>query len=796
MLHNYLLTFWRILLRNKVYTGLNIAGLAIGISSCILILLYIQDELSYDKHFDKADRIYKVTSSISMQGDKQTISTIPFPFASTLEQMYPDLEATVRLQGMPKQTVWFEDRMLNVEGLFFSDETFFDVFSHDFLLGNPTTVLQAPNTIVLTKDMAEKLFGSPQAAMGKVIRTSKRPLEVTGVIENPKQSHLKFTGLVSMTSFDKEAIAQKEKAWYNYTSHTYVLLKDPKQQSEFYNAVSGFGGSVMGPMYKKDNLNIEVNFYPHPITEIHLGESLSNEITPAGNRTNLYIFGFVAAFVLLIASINYTNLATARASKRAQEVGLRKTIGADRSQLVWQFLGESLLMTLIATVLALALVEFLLPSFNLLTDKNIDHSTLMSSHLLLALFALVVLITVLAGGYPAFFLSGFKPMTVLKSSRMPNSGGAMLRKSLVVTQFAISIALIICTIVVIKQMHYLKNSDLGFNKEQVMVIAIQPGDTAVVNHLASIKGELLQNPKITEVAATTYVPGDDIGTSLYHFPNGGAYEERSFNSIWVGFGFMDLLGAELVDGRFFSEDHPNDLNTVIINEATAKHLNWKNPVGQNIRAGDTDLKVIGMVKDFNYQSLHNAVQPLLIFPASGWAKYVTVRLSPEDVRSTISFVEEKWGAFDQKHPMEYYFLDEHFDKQYRAEEKMLTVFGYFTLLTVIIACMGLFGLAAFTAEERKKEIGIRKVLGSSVSDIVLLLSRDFAVLVLIAILIACPVAWYGMHIWLQDFAYKTELSWIMFAAASFIALAVALLTVSYQALKAASLDPVKTLRTQ
>ena len=798
MLHHYLLIFWRILLRNKVYTGLNIAGLAIGISSCILISLYIQDELSYDRHFDKADRIYKLASSLTMQGDEQLVGSVPYGLAPTLEQIYPDLEATVRLQAMSKQTVWYDDRMMNVEGFYFSDDTFFDIFNHEFILGNPQTVLQDPNTIVLTKEMAEKLFGSAQAAMGRQIRTSKRSLEVTAVIQNPKQSHLKFTGLISMSSLGKEALAEKEQGqgWHFYHTYTYALLKDPKQQQEFYNVVNNFGESVIAPMLQKENLNITVEFFPQPLTAIHLEASVPGDPTPPGNRTNLYIFGFVAVFVLLIACINYTNLATARSAKRAHEVGLRKTVGASRSQLIGQFLGESLVMTLLATVLALVLVEFLLPAFNLLTEKSITHTTLINSQLILSLVGLVVLITVLAGGYPAFFLSGFKPMAVLRADRNPGSGNALLRKTLVVTQFAISIALIICTLVVVNQMLHLKNSTLGFDKEQVMVIAIQPGDTAVVNHLKSIKGELLQHPQVKQVAATTFVPGDDLSTSLYSFPNGGTYEDRSFNAIWVDLDFMNLLGTDLVDGRFFNAERPNEQNTVLINEALAKHLNWTDPVGKKIRAGETDITVIGLVKDFHYQSLHHKIQPLLIFPAVTWARYLTVRVSPEDVRSTISFVEEKWGTFDPKHPMEYFFLDEHFDKQYRAEEKLLTIFGYFTLLTIIIACMGLFGLASFTAEQRTKEIGIRKVLGSSVSGIVVLLSRDFAVLVLIAILIACPVAWYGMNVWLQDFAYRTELSWLVFLAAGFAALTIALLTVSYQALKAATLNPVQALRAQ
>lgn len=795
MLHNYVLTFWRIMLRNKVYTALNIIGLAVGISSCVLITLYIKDELSYDRQFDKAGRIYKIASSITTQGQEQLVSSIPFGFAPTLAQLYPDVEATVRLMSMPKRTVWFEKKMLNIEGLFYSDPTFFDLFNYHFILGNPVTALREPNTIILTRELAEKFFGSAPAAMGKQIRTSKHTFEVTGVIENPQRTHLVFTGLASMATLGRENLAEREQGWAFYHTYTYVLLQEQAQQQEFQDVVAKFGDQVVAPILRNDNLNHTVRFFPQPLTGIHLDHHVPGDPTPPGNRTNLSIFGFVAVFVLLIACINYTNLATARSAKRAHEVGLRKAVGADRSQLIGQFLSESLLMTLFATVLALALVEFLLPTFNLLTGKQIAHAALLSPEMLLPLLAMVMLIALLAGGYPAFFLSGFNPMAVLRASNRPDSGNAILRKALVVTQFSISIALIICTLVVVSQMNYLKNSNLGFDKEQVLVIAIPAGDTTLIKKAGTIKGELLQNPQVKQAAISTFVPGDEIGTSLFHFQNKGNYEERSLNAIWVGEGFLELLNTQMVAGQPFTREQANNQNSIIINEAAARLLGWHgDPVGRKVKAGNTELAVVGMVKDFNYQSLHHRVEPLLLLPTAAWARYMTLRLAPEDVRSTLGFIERKWQSFDPDHPMEYYFLDEHFDKQYRAEESMLTIFGYFTLLTILIACMGLFGLAAFTAEQRTKEIGIRKVLGSSVSEIVVLLSKDFALLVLIAIVIACPVAWYGMEKWLQDFAYRTPISVWIFILSGLAALLIATLTVSYKATRAAMTDPVQALR--
>ena len=799
MLKSYFTIAWRNLLRNKVYSALNIVGLAIGISACILISLFVQDELSYDKHFDKSERIFKIANVVNLQGQIDRFGLTAISLAPHLQREFPELEAVTRVMPVPKQTVWYEDKTFNEENLYFSDSAFFRIFSHQFIAGDAQNALKEPKTIIITEELANKYFGSADAAIGKVLKFTKNPHKVTGVVENPQHSHLKFSGLLSVSTFPKEQLEQMEKHWLNLSVFTYVLLRDPKEAPAFLSKLQAFGDRVITPWLKEEKLNATITFHLQQLPDLHLSTDFMYEPSPAGNRAYIYVFGFVALFILGIACINYMNLATARSAKRAKEVGLRKVVGAYRGQLIGQFVGESVLMTLLAVVLAVALVELMLPTFNELTEKAFTHTYFMSGTFVLTLLGIVLLVGLLGGSYPAFFLSNFKPVDVLKSDKSPSGSSAMLRKALVVTQFTISLIMIIGTIVVFSQMHYLKNTNLGFNKEQVLVIDVPGGDTTLTNSLPSLQNELLQNPQVKQVATSANIPGEESGRLLFLVHNEGKKEEKALNVMYTGYGFLDLMGMKISEGRDFSKDMAKDEDeSIIINEAAAKWLGWTDPIGKKMTIGGNkkDVTVIGVVRDFHYTSLHSKIEPLVMVLAPKYAGFMQVRLSPENLPAMLSFIEQKWKTFDPKHPMEYYFLDENFDKQYRAEEKMLTVFGYFAGLTILIACLGLFGLASFTAEQRTKEIGIRKVMGSSVSDIILLLSRDFAVLVLIAIVVASPIAWYGMHKWLEDFAYRTDIGWWVFLAAGVSAMAIAMLTVSYQATRAALLNPVRALRSE
>lgn len=799
MWQNYFKVALRNIYRNKVYAAINIAGLALGIASCILIFLYVQDELSYESHFSKADRIVRVAAVIEHEGQVNKFALSAAILAPTLLKDYPELERVTQLVSARKQTVWYKNKSFNEGNLFFVDSSFFRVFDYEFLAGNPATALNKPRTIVISAQLADKYFGGAEQAIGQVLKFSRDSYMVTGVFLDERHSHIQANAFLSRSTLDtrRQDILTDDNHWFNMSRYTYVLLQDASQITPFQEKLKTFAANHVTPWIKENKLNAAMSFVLQPLPSIHFDTVFSSDLAPAGNINYIYIFAAVAVFLLLIASINYMNLATARSSKRAKEVGLRKVVGAYRSQIIWQFIGESLFITLLAVVLALALVQILIPSFNALTDKNFDANFFLQPEVSLALFAIILFIGAIAGSYPAIFLSGFKPIDVLKADKGPKGGNATLRKTLVVIQFTISLIMIIGTIVVFSQMRFLKNRDLGFNKERVLAIDIPVGDSMLVKQLPTIKQELLSHPNIEHVSNSVNIPAESINTLLIFAEKDGKTLQNAMDAMFVDYDFIDVMGIELKEGRNYSRNYKTDLRGgLIINEAAAKKMGWEDPIGKKIEMADWDAKVIGVVKDFHIKSLHTNVEPLVLALVPESPGYLLVRYKPQNIPATIGFIQEKWQAFDTKHPMEYFFLDEHFDKQYRAEEKMLTVFGYFAGLTIFIACLGLFGLVSFTAEQRTKEIGIRKVLGSSTGSIVLLLSRDFALLVLIAIVLAIPVAWYGMDKWLQDFAYRTSLSWWIFAIAGFAAMSIALLTVSFQAMRAALQNPVKAIRTQ
>lgn len=803
MLQNYFKIAIRNLYRNKVYSAINIIGLAIGVASCILIFLYVQDELSYESNFSKSDRIVRVVGEVVFEGQQDNFAVTSPPLAVAL-QNFSGIETVTQMFSARKQTIWYDNQSFTEDKLYFADSAFFRVFDYEFIAGNPATALDAPRKIVLTEALAQKLFGNPEQALGKILQFSHHAYTVTGVYKNEGHSHLQASGLISRSTVDSQVTDEQLKnQWFNLNRYTYALLPDMAHLHSFQQQLDELAVNFINPWIKENQLNAHMKLIAQPLKDIHFDERYEHGMAPTGNMAYVYIFSAVAVFLLLIASINYMNLATARSAKRAKEVGLRKVVGADRSQLISQFLGESVLLTLISVLLALALVQVFIPTFNELTSKQFSSNFFLQWEFVLLLLAIVILVGILAGSYPAFFLSRFKPADVLKTDKMPRGSSAILRKALVVVQFSISLIMIIGTLVVFAQMRYLKSADLGFQKEQVLVIDVPNGDSTLVQRLPIIKQQLLQNPNITHVSNTYSIPSESLNRQLMLMEQDDSkMVEKTIDVMAVDYDFIPLMGIEMVAGRNFSKDIKTDeKHGVIINEAAAKWLGWDEPVGKKVITGDTAIadtptRIIGVVKDFHVESLHTAVKPLAIILVPESPGYLLARIAPENQAATIQFVEQQWRQFDQKHPMEYFFMDEFFDRQYKAEEKMLTVFGYFAALTILIACLGLFGLASFTAEQRTKEIGIRKVLGSSVASIVMLLSKEFAILVLLAIALASPIAWYGMNTWLQDFAYRIDLSWWIFVVAGFAAMAIALITVSFQAVKTALLDPVVALRTQ
>ncbi|MBF9252760.1 ABC transporter permease [Pontibacter sp. 172403-2] len=797
MVQHYLKSTWRNLTRNKVYTAINVVGLAIGVASCLLIFLYVQHELSYDKAFTKHDRIYRVVNNLIVGDDVEKASITHAALAPGLAGDYPEIEAATRMIDWNKKVLRLEEKALSIDHVFFVDSNYFDLFDYKLLEGNPKTALTEPNTMVISEEVAGKFFANPLDAMFSTLQIGGDSYKITGILRAVDAAHMKPNVLISLNSLPAELRERFKSNWFSTNSYTYILLRQPDLANALQAKLPDFVERRVAPA--RGDTKERVELYLQPLTYIHLNSDYLWEAFPVGNKSYIYIFSFVGIFILLIASINYMNLATARSVKRAREVGLRKVVGASRPQLIAQFLSESVLLTLLSLLIALVFVELLLPSFNSLTEKQIPSTYFTNPTLLLLIIGIGIFIGLVAGSYPALVLSHFRPVDILKSDKTPQGGGAMLRKALVVLQFTISLVLIIGTVVVYSQMHYLKKQDLGFTKEQVLVIDIPSGDSAIVSKMPVIKAELLRNPAITKVATAGMIPGEETGVIIFNVERDGKMTEKTMNTIWVDYDYFDLMGIPVKKGRNFSKDMPTDLdNGFIINEAAAKALGWTdNPIGKRIGGSDTTSgRVIGMTEDFNYKSLHSQIEPLVIMLAPENSGSLLARISPGHFSETMTYVESTWQRLAPTHPLDYTFLDDSFNQQYRAEEKMLTIFGYFAGLTILIACMGLFGLASFMAEQRTKEIGIRKVLGSSVSDIVLLLTKDFALLVLVAIVLACPIAWYGMDKWLQDFAYRTQISAWIFILSGLAALALAILTVSYKATRAALTDPVLALRSE
>jgi len=796
MLQNYFLIFFRNMVRNKVYAAINIVGLAIGIASCILIYLYVQHEMSYDKFFSRHDRIYRVVNDLIVEDEVEKASVTHAALAPALAADYPEVEAATHLLNREKQVLRLDEKAIAVEHTFWADSNYFAIFDYKLLEGDPKTALLEPNTMVLSETVAAMFFANPMEAMFSTFRIGTQSYKVTGIFEPVEAAHMRPNVLTSFSTIPAEVRQRMAGNWGGTNSYTYVLLGKPEDVRGLQAQMPDFVRRRVAPARGNTTEGVELKF--QPLTGIHLESDYLWEAFPVGNKSYLYIFAFVGLFILLIASINYMNLATARSAKRAKEVGLRKVVGADRWQLVLQFLSESVLLTLLAVVIALVLVELLLPTFNNLTDKQISSTYFTDPAFWGILLSVGLFIGLVAGSYPALVLSHFRPVDILKSSKKPSGGGALLRKGLVVLQFTISLVMIIGTIVVYSQMHFLKNQDLGFTKEQVVVIDIPSGDSTLVSKMPVIKAELLRNPHITNAATSGMVPGEETSVIIFNVERDGKMAEKTMNTIWVDYDFFTLMDLNLKKGRNFEKDMATDLdNGFIINEAAARALGWADPIGKRIGGSDTTAgRVIGVVEDFNYKSLHSSIEPLVVMLAPENSGSLMARIAPGNFSETMAHIETTWQRFAPTHPMDYFFLDQSFNEQYRAEEKMLTIFGYFALLTIMIACMGLFGLASFMAEQRTREIGIRKVLGSSISQIVVLLTKDFAVLVLLAIVLACPLAWYGMDRWLQNFAYRTPVSIWVFVLAGLVTLTLAICTVGFKAARAAMSDPVLALRTE
>jgi putative ABC transport system permease protein len=808
MLQNYLKIALRNLLRNKVYSFINIGGLAVGMATCLLITLYVLDEISYDRFNEKADRIYRLDMDIKFGGSEKSYAVSPAPAGPALLRDYPFIENYVRIRENGV-VITKGKETINEQNVAFADSSLFEVFTLPMLYGNPKNALSQPNSVVITESIAKKYFNTVQV-LGKVLTIDKTQLyKITGVIKDiPENSHIKRNIYMSMLNYEDS----KRNIWVSNNYNTYLLFKqkvDPSQLRARFREIQKkymqpeifqiLGIKTMEDFEKSGNY---MRFDLMPLKQIHL---YSNKVAEIGTNSNIqyvYIFSAIALFILLIACVNFMNLSTARSVNRAKEVGVRKVLGTIRSYLIGQFLSESILLSLIAFILGFGIAYALLPYFNDLAAKQMNLSLEQKPFLLPALLFFSILIGLLAGVYPASVLSAFKPISVLKGKLTTSNKGGYLRSGLVVFQFFASAFLIICTIVIYRQLNFIQQKNLGFNREQVLVI----NETNLLGTgLESFKNELLQLKETKSATISGFLPTPSYRNSNSFWPEGELNAEKGISmQFWeVGHDYTKTLGMQLLQGRDFDRNMSTDSSALIINESAAKIFGYKNPIGRKLfMYADIQTKrmiaftIIGVVKNFNYESLRENVGAMSMCLSTKSYGMISIRLQTDNVKEAIAKIESKWKSRVGASPLNYQFLDEAFDSMYRSEQRIGKIFISFAILAIFIACLGLFGLATFTAEQRTKEIGIRKVLGASVSQIVQLLSKDFIRLVIVGIVIASPIAYYFMDKWLQDFAYRVEISWWIFALAGIVAIVIALLTVSYQAIRAALMNPVKSLRTE
>jgi putative ABC transport system permease protein len=812
MLQNFVRVALRSLIKQKVYSAINIVGFAVSICACLLILLYVQYELSYDDFNPKSDRVYKMALERIYPEHRTFYSIIPHSFASAMKKDFPEVENTLIMGGPFNQTVVTykvsesETKSFEEDGFMVADSSFFDFFDLEMIKGDKKTALSKQQQVVITEEMAKKYFGDVDP-IGKTLGGDNGELTVTGVCKSmPANSHLKFSFLGSAnTPFFRREL------YTSFSAHVYVLLKpgtDVKAlEAKFPQMVDTYAAPQiernLGKSwedYKKAGNGYR--YWLQPITDIHLDPTnLEGTITPSGNGDYVKILSYVSILILVIACINFMNLATARSAERAREVGVRKTMGSPKSQLIYQFLTESILVAVVATGLAVLLAFLLLPQFNSLAQKQLALTFNTTFILTLAGFAIAV--GVLAGLYPAFVLSGFNPVVVMKGNFSGSSRGAWMRNGLVVFQFMISIILIVGTLVVGQQMRFMQTKNLGFDKDQVIYL-----DRAfnLEDKLQTFTDELRDNPNIKAVGVASAMVGRQGDFFGEQFQPEGSTEVLTVKTMVADDNFSQMIDFQLNDGRFFTEETNDSLN-IILNEVAVKTLGLADPVGRRLTAATDNndgtqtmrtFTVAGVVKDFHFQSLRDEITPLVIFSNEflRFNRFITIRVKPENAQATLAQIETRWKTLVPGQPFRYSYLDDNIQREYAEEKRSGQLFSVFSGLAIVIACVGLFGLSAYTASLRTKEIGVRKVLGASVTGVTVLLSKDFTKLVIIAFVLAVPVSWWLMNNWLQSFAYRITPGVGSFLLAGGAALTIAWFTVSYQSIKAAMVNPVTSLRSE
>ena len=811
MFNNFLKVVFRNLIKHKTFSTINIVGLAVGITCFIILALFVYDETGFDQFNENADQIYRVCISSNINGNESNTSKTAAPMGETLKNEYPEIENFTRIGYFGQYDVRYKDKIFRESDLYTADSTYFDIFTLPFVYGNPKRALVQPNSIVISEDAANKYFGNENPLGKQFIVNDTTTFNITGVMKNfPKKSHFSCNFLLSSSTYPQT----QSQNWLNSSYTTYVLFKQKIDQEAFEKKLQRLVNEKVGPQAAeilginlKDFLQSgnRYGFFLQPLTSIYLYSQSRYGIelnTEWGNvrKSNIYysyIFLAIGCFILMIAVFNFMNLTTAKSEGRAKEVGIRKTLGSDRYKLIWQFITESTITCFFSVVAAYILIQLVLPVFNEFVQRDLTLNLLDNIYTIPLLIFFTLVVGLLAGSYPAFYLSSFQPSHVLKSKS--GNKKSNLRSALVITQFAISITLIIGTLIIRNQLQYILNKDLGFKKDQLIVINNSSG---LSNRVELFKHEIAAIPNVVSSTNSSLMFQSGIPGSLFQAENTPADDFKNCQFLDADYDFVKTYQVEILKGRYFSKEFSTDTSAVVLNESAVKVLGLENPVGKILyrlntaQNGKEPLRIIGLIKDFNYESLHQVVRPLIlhISPVQQAGSLLTVRIQTKDFRSTMSSISGVWRNFTGG--MNFYctILNENLERMYRNEIKIESVTTVFSFLAIFIACLGLFGLAAFITEKRIKEIGIRKVLGASILEIIILLSKEFTKWVIIANLIAWPVSYYLMNNWLQDFAYRIDLSWTVFLLSGLMALIIALATVSYQAIKAAIANPVESLR--
>ena len=793
MIKNYIKIALRNIKKHKGYSFINIAGLAVGMACCILILLWVEDELSYDKYHKNADRIYRITYAEEIGSAFDHYALSPFGGTQAIAAEVAGISTFTRLMERTGLIKYAENKF-DERKIFYVDNDFFQIFSFELIEGDPTTALENPGSIVLTQEMAGKIFGN-EPALGETLNlNADGDLQVTGVVKNvPRNSHFHFNYLVSINTLQGNRAGILD-SWLGITGWSYLLLEMNVEAENIEKQIAAVVEKHAGERARE--VGTDMFYYLQPLTDIHLKSKLAAEIEGNGDIQYVYVFSLIAAFILLIACINFMNLSTARSAQRGKEVGLRKVLGAYKKRLVVQFFTESIGFAFVSMILAINLVWFLIPAFNNLTGKEIPMSSLLNSVVVISLFILVICTGIAAGSYPAFYLSSFQPIDTIRQKLQRGSGRSSLRNALVILQFAISIILIISTLVVLKQLNYMKDQKLGFKKEQVLAMYIR--GQGLAQQFEAFKNELKKDADILEASYSFGIPGKTgsiLTTVLEGQPDNVSF---TFDYIFSDYDFLKTYEIDLIQGRDFSRDFGEDEEgAFLINETAMSKLGWgEETLGKKIGYSREAMRpIVGIVKDFHYKSLKHVIGPLAIYLRPGQNGGLSIKMNTVDISRTLSYIEKTWNTFEKERSFEYFFVDENFDSLYHSEERLSQIITFFAFIAIFVACLGLFGLASYTAEQKTKEIGIRKVLGASVGSIVFHLSQNFVKWILVANVIAWPLTYFVLkNYWLSHFPFRISLNLFTFAAAGLVALCIAVVTVSFQSIKAALANPVDSIR--